>query len=47
MFKHLSTMILLAALSWPALAVEQRHGVVVGEILKLDAAAKTVVVKGA
>jgi hypothetical protein len=47
MFKHLSTMILLAAISWPALAVEQRHGVVVGEILKLDAAAKTVVVKTA
>ena len=47
MFKHLFAMILLAAVCWPALAVEQRHGVVVGEILKLDAAAKTVVVKAA
>ena len=47
MFKDISAMILLAALCWPALAVEQRHGVVVGEILRLDAAAKTVVVKTA
>lgn len=47
MFKGISTMILLAALSWPVLAVERRHGVVVGEIHKLDAASKTVVVKTA
>jgi hypothetical protein len=47
MFKRISAMILLAAVCWPALAVEQRHRVAVGEILKLDAATKTVVVKSA
>ena len=47
MFKRISAMILLAAVCWPALAVKQRHGVVVGEILKFDAEAKTVVVKTA
>lgn len=45
MFKHLSTIILLGALCWPGFAVEERHGVVVGEILKLDGVARTVVVK--
>ena len=47
MLKHFSAMILLAALNWPAFAVEERHGVVVGEVLKLDAIARTVVVKSA
>ena len=47
MFKCFSAMMLLAAFSWSALAVEQRHGVVLGEITKLDAAGKTVVVKTA
>jgi hypothetical protein len=47
MFKHLSAIILMAALPCLALAVEERHGVVAGEILKLDVAAKTVVVKTA
>jgi hypothetical protein len=37
--------IMLMALCWSALAVEQRHGIVTGEVLKLDAAAKTVAVK--
>lgn len=36
-----------AASSWLAVAVAQRHGVVVGEIHKLDAVAKTVAVKTA
>jgi uncharacterized protein YjhX (UPF0386 family) len=35
------------ALCWPALAVEEQHGILVGVILKLDAGAKTVVVKAA
>ena len=47
MFKCVAAIILLTALRWPALAVQERHGVVVGEVIKLDAAAKTVVVKTA
>ena len=47
MRKHFSAMILLAALNWPVFAVEERPGVVVGEVLKLDAVARTVVVKSA
>lgn len=47
MFKRLYAMILLAALHWPVFAVEERHGVVVGEVLKLDAVARTVIVKTA
>ena len=47
MFIRVSAMILLPALCWPALAVEERHGVVVGEIIKFDDTAKTVVVKTA
>jgi hypothetical protein len=45
MFRHWRSLVLLAAACWPAVAIEQRHGVLVGEILKLDAGAKTVVVK--
>jgi len=37
----------LMALCSPAEAVVQRHGILVGEILKLDAGAKTVLVKAA
>ena len=47
MFKHLSAMVPVAASCWPASAVEEHHGVVVGEVLKLDAVARTVVVKTA
>jgi hypothetical protein len=47
MLKSLSVISMCMALSWPALAVEQRHGILVGAVLKLDAAAKTVVVKAA
>jgi len=36
---------MLMALCWAALAVEQRHGILVGAVLRTDAAAKTVVVK--
>jgi hypothetical protein len=47
MIKHFSLIVMLAALCWPALGVEQRHGILVGAVLKLDAGAKTVVVKTA
>lgn len=45
MLKRLSMIVLLMALCSPARAIEQRHGILVGEIVKLDAAAKTLVVK--
>ncbi len=45
MIKRLSVIMTLMGLCWSALAVEQRHGIVVGTVLKLDAAAKNVVVK--
>jgi hypothetical protein len=35
----------ITALCGSAFAIEQRHGILMGEILKLDAAAKTIVVK--
>jgi len=38
---------MLLALCWPAGAVEQRHGILTGVVLKVDAGAKTVVVKAA
>lgn len=47
MLSHWRSLVILAAVCLPALAVEQRHGVLTGEILKLDAGAKTVVVKAA
>ncbi|HYL35518.1 MAG TPA: hypothetical protein VEV17_06365 [Bryobacteraceae bacterium] len=45
MRKHFSAMLLLANLCWPAHAIEQRHGILVGEVRKVDSATKTVVVK--
>jgi hypothetical protein len=47
MIKRLSLMLMLMALCWSTLAIEQRHGILVGVVLKLDAAASTVVVKAA
>jgi hypothetical protein len=37
--------LMLMLSSWPAQAVERTHGILVGAVLKLDAGAKTVVVK--
>lgn len=45
MLKWIPVAALLAALSFPLLAIEQRHGVLVGSVERLDAAAHTVVVK--
>jgi len=45
MLKHFVAIVMLMALSWPAEAVVERHGYLVGAILKVDTAAKTVVVK--
>ena len=45
MLKRLSVIMMLLALCWPAAAIEPRHGVLVGTVLKVDDAAKTVVVK--
>jgi len=45
MLKTLFVITMLAALTWPALAVEEKHGFLVGEVLKVDSATKTVVVK--
>ncbi|MGA2726124.1 MAG: hypothetical protein ABSG79_27425 [Bryobacteraceae bacterium] len=45
MLKRFSMIMMLMALCWAALAVEQRHGILVGAVLRTDAAAKTVVVK--
>ncbi len=47
MLKTFPVIIMLLALCWPALAVEEQHGILVGVVLKLDAGAKTVVVKAA
>jgi hypothetical protein len=47
MLKRLCVVGALTSLFWTALAIEQRHGIVVGEILKVDAGARTVVVKAA
>jgi hypothetical protein len=35
------------ALCWPSIAAEEQHGILVGSVLKVDAGAKTVVVKAA
>jgi len=43
--ERFSIIVMLMALYWPAQAIERRHGIVVGEVVKLDAAAKTAVVK--
>ncbi len=45
MLKGLSVIMMLLVLCWSALAVQQRHGILVGTVLKLDSTAKTVVVK--
>jgi hypothetical protein len=47
MLKPFSVIVILLALCWSALAVEEQHGIVTGVVLKLDAGAKTVVVKTA
>jgi hypothetical protein len=47
MLKRLPMIVMLMALCWSALAIEQRHGILVGVVLKLDATTKTVVVKSA
>lgn len=48
MYKRFAvTMVLGSLLTWPALAVEQRHGILVGEVIRLDSAARTVSVKTA
>jgi hypothetical protein len=45
MLTRCSVILLLMALSWPALAIQERHGILVGVVLKVDDAAKTVAVK--
>lgn len=45
MLKRLFLIAVMTALSLPVLAVVQQHGILVGEITKLDAATKTAVVK--
>jgi hypothetical protein len=47
MLKHFSVILMLLALCWPALAVEEQHGIVTGVVSKVDDGAKTVVVKTA
>ena len=43
----LTLMLIAVALCWSAQAVEERHGILVGEIVKVDDATKTVAVKTA
>jgi hypothetical protein len=45
MLKTFCAFMLLAGLCWPALAVEEQHGIVTGVVLKVDAGTKTAVVK--
>ena len=45
MLKRFSVIMTLITLCWSAQAIERRHGILVGEVLKLDAATKTAVVK--
>jgi hypothetical protein len=45
MRKNFLVTLTLTVLCGSAFAIEQRHGILMGEILKLDAAAKTIVVK--
>lgn len=45
MLKSLSVIVMLMVLCCSALAIEQRHGILVGVVLRLNATAKTVVVK--
>jgi len=45
MFKHLLMVLAVAALAAPLGAIQEKHGVLVGEIVRLDAAAKKLVLK--
>jgi len=45
MLKRLFAVAVIATWCLPVLAVERRHGILVGEIIKLDSATKTAVVK--
>jgi hypothetical protein len=45
MLKHVAVILTLMTLCWSAQAVERRHGILVGEVLKLDAATRTAVIK--
>ncbi len=45
MTKQLSVVVVMLALCLPALGIERRHGILVGEIIKLDADTRTAVVK--
>jgi hypothetical protein len=45
MLRRLYVITMLMALCWTALAIERRHGILVGVVLKLDSGAKTMVVK--
>lgn len=47
MLKNYAVIMMALAFCWPLRAIEQRHGILVGVVLKVDAAAKTVVVKTA
>lgn len=47
MFTRLAVIPILLACCWPARAVEERHGFLVGEVLRVDAAGKTVLIKAA
>jgi hypothetical protein len=47
MLKPFSLIIMLLALCWTVLAVEEQHGIVTGVVSKVDAGAKTVAVKTA
>ena len=47
MLKRFSIVLLTLILCWPALAIERRHGILVGVVIKVDSGAKTVVVKAA
>ncbi|MGA8594751.1 MAG: hypothetical protein WB676_08405 [Bryobacteraceae bacterium] len=45
--KRFALILLLVAMCWPALAIERRHGILVGTVLKVDDATKTAVIKAA
>ena len=45
MLKSLSVFVIALASCWPALAVEEQHGIITGVVLKVDAGTKTAVVK--
>ena len=45
MIKRFCLIVMRVSWCWSAEAIEERHGFLVGEVRKLDAAAKTVVIK--